>query len=62
MQGMSGLYFFYTIANIYTLQTEELQRESGVAFHPACFELYRIVSEDTFGAVDMNGLVQLRNI
>ncbi|KFY70474.1 hypothetical protein V499_09139 [Pseudogymnoascus sp. VKM F-103] len=44
------------------IDTEELQRESGVAFHPACFELYRIVSEDTFGAVNMNGLVQLRNI
>jgi hypothetical protein len=51
----------YTIADIDTLQSEELQRESGVAFHPACFELYRIVSEDTFREVNVNGLVQLRN-
>ncbi|OBT71306.1 hypothetical protein VF21_09944 [Pseudogymnoascus sp. 05NY08] len=43
------------------IDSEELQRESGVAFHPACFELYRIVSEDTFRTVNVDGLVQLRN-
>ncbi|KFX98257.1 hypothetical protein V490_02407 [Pseudogymnoascus sp. VKM F-3557] len=44
------------------IDSVELQRESGVAFHPACFELFRIVSEVTLGKVHTDGLVQLRNV
>ncbi|KFZ11426.1 hypothetical protein V502_07546 [Pseudogymnoascus sp. VKM F-4520 (FW-2644)] len=44
------------------IDTEEMQIDSGVAFHPACFELFRIVSEVTFGKVNTDGLVRLRNL
>ncbi|OBT62747.1 hypothetical protein VE03_07062 [Pseudogymnoascus sp. 23342-1-I1] len=43
------------------IESEEEQRESGVAFHPACFELFKIISEHIFGIVNTNGLVELRN-
>lgn len=47
---------------MYILQSEEQRIESGVGFHPACFELFRIVSEVVFGKVNTDGLVQMRNI
>ncbi|KFY14067.1 hypothetical protein V492_02879 [Pseudogymnoascus sp. VKM F-4246] len=44
------------------IDTEELQKESGVPFHPACFELFKIIGEATSGKVNIDGLAQLRNI
>ncbi|UNI14294.1 hypothetical protein JDV02_000938 [Purpureocillium takamizusanense] len=44
------------------IETEEDQRESGVAFHPACFEIFTVVSNLVLGKVDPDGLVRLRNL
>ncbi|KAK4092408.1 hypothetical protein Purlil1_3029 [Purpureocillium lilacinum] len=44
------------------IETEEDQRESGVAFHPACFEIFTVVSDAVLGKVDADGLVRLRNL
>ncbi|KAJ6446439.1 E3 ubiquitin-protein ligase BRE1 [Purpureocillium lavendulum] len=44
------------------ITTEEEQRESGVAFHPACFEIFTVASNSVFGKVDVDGLVRLRNL